>query len=73
MPASYDNAVKQWSAFRARVQAGFARPSPESPTFREFILEYWPSIEANVAPKSARDYRYAIDRLMAAFGALRLN
>lgn len=71
---SYDDAVKQWSAFRARVQAGFARPSPEAPTFREFILEYWPAIEANVAPKTARDYRYAIDRhLMAAFGALRLT
>lgn len=72
--ASYDDAVKQWSAFRARVQAGFARPSPEAPTFREFILEYWPSIEANVAAKTARDYRYAIDRhLMPAFGPLRLT
>jgi integrase len=72
--ASYDDAVKQWSAFRARVQAGFARPSPEAPTFREFILEYWPSIEANVAPKTARDYRYGIDRhLLPAFGGLRLN
>ena len=42
--------------------------------FREFILEYWPSIEANLAAKTARDYRYAIDRhLMPALGSLRLT
>ena len=71
---SYDDAVKQWSAFRARVRVGIARPSPEAPTFREFVADYWPAIEANVSPKTARDYRYAINRhLLGAFGALRLT
>lgn len=71
---SYDHAVQQWSAFRARVQAGAVRANPEAPTFREFIAEYWPTIEANVSPKTARDYRYAIDRhLLPAFGGLRLT
>ena len=71
---SYDDAVTPWSAFRTRVRAGLARPSPEAPTFREFIAEYWTSIETNISSKTARDYRYAIDRhLLPAFGALRLT
>jgi len=71
---SYDDAVKQWSAFRARVRVGIVRPSTEAPTFREFVTDYWGAIEANVSPKTARDYRYTIDRhLMRAFGALQLT
>lgn len=72
--ATYEDAVRLWSEFRSRASKGIVRPSPEAPTFRQFIREYWPSIEASVSPKTARDYRYAIDRhLLPAFGALRLT
>jgi hypothetical protein len=71
---SYDEAVQLWTEFRARVKAGNGRPSPEAPTFREFIAGYLPLIAANVATKTLRDYRCAIDRhLMPAFGAMRLT
>lgn len=71
---SHDEAVRLWSAFRSRAAEGFARPSPEAPTLRDFITDFFPSIEANVAPKTARDYRYAIDRhLLPHLGALRLT
>jgi integrase len=72
--ASYDEAVRLWSAFRSRAAEGIKRPSPEAPTFREFVTDYFPSIEANVSPKTARDYRYAIDRhLLPRLGAFRLT
>jgi hypothetical protein len=71
---SYDEAVKKWSAFRERAQAGLVRANPEAPTFREFINSYWPSIEGTLARVTARDYRYAIERhLLPAFAALRLT
>jgi integrase len=71
---TYDQAVELWSEFRGRARTGLRRASPEAPTFREFIKDYLPSIEANVSPKTARDYAYAIDRhLMPAFGAMRLT
>ncbi len=71
---SYDEAVQLWTEFRARVKAGNGRPSPEAPTFREFIAGYLPLIAANVSPKTLRDYKYAIDRhLMPAFGAMKLT
>jgi integrase len=71
---SYDEAVRLWSAFRSRAAEGIKRPSPEAPTFREFITDYFPSIEANVSTKTARDYRYAIDRhLLPRLGAFRLT
>ena len=72
--ASYDQAVGLWSAFRSRAAEGLCRPSPEAPTFREFITDYFPSIEANVKKKTASDYRYGIDRhLIPQLGALRLT
>jgi len=71
---SYDEAVRLWSAFRSRAADGLTRPSPEAPTLRDFITDFFPSIEANVAAKTARDYRYAIDRhLLPQLGALRLT
>jgi hypothetical protein len=60
--ASYDQAVGLWSAFRSRAAEGLRRPSPEAPTFCEFITDYFPSIEANVKAKTASDYRYGIHR-----------
>lgn len=72
--ASYDDAIKKWSTFRERVEAGCLRASPDAPTFREFVNDYWPSIKGNLAPKTARDYRYAIERhLLPSFAALRLT
>jgi integrase len=72
--ASYDQAVGLWSAFRSRTAEGLRRPSPEAPTFCEFITDYFPSIEANVKAKTAIDYRYSIDRhLLPQLGALRLT
>ena len=71
---SYDEAVRLWSEFRSRAAEGLRRPSPEAPTFREFIADYFASIEASVSKKTARDYRYAIDRhLLPQLGALRIN
>jgi integrase len=71
---SYDDAVQLWVEFRSRAAEGLSRPSPEAPTFREFITEYFPSIEANVSKKTARDYRWAIDRhLLPQLGSLRLD
>jgi len=71
---NYDDAVRKWTAFRERAQAGLVRASPEAPTFREFINNYWPSIEGNLAPGTARDYRYVIERhLLPAFAAVRLT
>jgi len=72
--ATYDEAVRLWSEFRSRAAEGLQRPSPEAPTFREFITDYFPSIAANLAEKTARDYRWAIDRhLLPQLGALRLD
>lgn len=72
--ATYDDAVRLWSEFRSRAAEGLQRPSPEAPTFREFITEYFPSIAANLAVKTARDYRWAIHRyLLPQLGALRLD
>ena len=72
--ASYEQAVGLWSAFRSRAAEGLRRPSPEAPTFLEFITDYFPSVEANVTPKTASDYRYAINRhLLPRLGALRLT
>jgi integrase len=72
--ATYDDAVRLWSEFRSRAAEGLQRPSPEAPTFREFITDYFPSIAANLAEKTARDYRWAIDRhLLPQLGALRLD
>jgi len=71
---TYDDAVRLWSEFRSRAAEGLERPSPEAPTFREFITDYFPSIAANLANKTARDYRWAIDRhLLPQLGALRLD
>jgi glycosyltransferase involved in cell wall biosynthesis len=72
--ASYEQAVGLWSTFRSRAAEGLRRPSPEAPTFCEFITDYFPSIEANVKEKTAIDYRYSIDRhLIPQLGALRLT
>jgi integrase len=72
--ATYEEAVSLWSEFRSRAAEGLRRPSPEAPTFREFITDYFPLIAANLAVKTARDYRWAIDRhLMPPLGALRLD
>jgi integrase len=71
---SYEKAVSLWSAFRTRAAEGLRRPSPEAPTFSEFITDYFPSIEANVTKKTATDYRYSINRhLVPQLGALRLS
>jgi integrase len=72
--ASYDEAVRLWSEFRSRAAEGLRRPSPEAPTFREFITDYFAAIETSLAKKTARDYRYAIDRhLLPQLGAFRLS
>lgn len=72
--ATYDEAVRLWSEFRSRAAEGLRRPSPEAPTFREFITDFFPLIAANLAAKTARDYRWAIDRhLLPPLGALRLD
>lgn len=72
--ATYDDAVRLWSEFRSRAAEGLQRPSPQAPTFREFITDYFPSIAANLAEKTARDYSWAIDRhLLPQLGALRLD
>lgn len=72
--ATYNEAVRLWSEFRSRAAEGLRRPSPEAPTFREFITDYFPAIEASIAKKTARDYRYAIDRhLLPQLGALPLD
>src|SRR5437764_9106193 len=42
--ATYEDAVRLWSEFRSRAAEGIQRPSPEAPTFREFITHYFPSI-----------------------------
>jgi hypothetical protein len=71
---THDEAVRLWTQFRQRAAGGLRRTSPEAPTFREFITDYFPLIAANLAPKTARDYRYAIDRHLLPFmGALRLT
>jgi hypothetical protein len=71
---SHDEAVRLWAEFRSRAAEGISQPSPEAPTFREFITDYFPSIEANVSEKTARDYRWAIDRhLLPQLGGLRLD
>jgi integrase len=71
---TYEEAVSLWSEFRSRAAEGLRRASPEAPTFREFITDYFPLIRANLAEKTARDYRWAIDRhLMPPLGALRLD
>jgi integrase len=70
----YDEAVRLWTLFRQRSHDGVRRASPEAPTFREFVRDYMPLIEANIGQKTARDYRYTIDRhLLHAFGAMRLT
>src|SRR5215212_364836 len=51
--ASHDEAVRLWSEFRSRAAEGLSRPSPEAPTFREFITDYFSSIEANISEKTA--------------------
>jgi integrase len=72
--ATYEQAVGLWSVFRSRAAEGLRRPSPEAPTFCEFITDYFPSIEANVKEKTASDYRYGINRhLIPQLGALRLT
>lgn len=72
--SSHDEAVRLWAEFRSRAADGISRPSPEAPTFREFITDYFPSIKANVSEKTARDYEWAINRhLMPQLGALRLD
>jgi integrase len=72
--SSYEEAVRLWSDFRSRVAEGLRRPSPEAPTFREFITDYFVSIEAGVSTNTARDYRYAIDRhLLPHLGTFRLT
>src|ERR1700674_5437670 len=39
---SYDEAVRLWSAFRSRAAEGLTRPSPETPTLRDFIADFFP-------------------------------
>jgi hypothetical protein len=58
--ATYDDAVRLWSEFRSRAAEGLQRPSPEAPTFREFITDYFPSIAANLAEKTARDVPFSL-------------
>lgn len=71
---SYEEAVRLWSDFREGVQAGAKRMSAEAPTFGAFVNEYFPLIAANVSPKTARDYGYAIRRhLLPAFAVFRLT
>jgi hypothetical protein len=48
---SYDEAVRLWSEFRSRAAEGLRRPSPEAPTYREFITDYFAAIETSLRDK----------------------
>jgi Phage integrase, N-terminal SAM-like domain len=71
--ATYDDAVRLWTAFRERVKNHNLRP-PTAPFFRNYIAEYFDDIAIQVSAVTARDYRYAIDKhLLPFFGNQRLN
>jgi integrase len=71
--ATYDDAVRLWTAFRERVKNRNLRPAV-APLFHDYIVEYFDDIAAQVSARSARDYRYAIDKhLLPFFGNRRLN
>ena len=70
--ATYDDAVREWTAFRERVKKR-VRPAVAL-FFSDYIAEYFDDISAQVTPVTARDYRYAIDKhLLPFFGNRRLN
>ena len=70
--ATYDDAVREWTAFRERVKRRI-RPAV-APFFADYIADYFADIAAVVSPVTARDYRYAIDKhLLPFFGNRRLN
>ena len=60
--ATYDDAVRLWTAFRERVKNRNLRP-PTAPFFRDYIAEYFDDIAIQVSAVTARDYRYAIDSI----------
>jgi hypothetical protein len=71
--ATYDDAVRLWTAFRERVKNGNLRP-PVAPFFSEYIAAYFDDVATQVSRRCARDYRYAIDKhLLPFFGKRRLN
>jgi integrase len=71
--ATYDDAVRLWTAFRERVKNHNLR-SPIALRFRDYIAEYFDDIAIQVSTVTARDYRYAIDKhLLPFFGNHRLN
>jgi Phage integrase, N-terminal SAM-like domain len=71
--ATYDDAIRLWTAFRERVKNRNLRPAV-APLFHDYIAEYFDDIAAQVSARSARDYRYAIDKhLLPFFGNRRLN
>jgi len=71
--ATYDDAVRLWTAFRERVKNGNLRPAV-APFFSEYIAAYFDDIATQVSRRCARDYRYAIDKhLLPFFGNRRLN
>jgi integrase len=71
--ATYDDAIRLWTAFRERVKNRNLRPAV-APFFSEYIAEYFDDVATQVSRRCARDYRYAIDKhLLPFFGNRRLN
>ena len=71
--ATYDDAVRLWTAFRERVKLPHVRPAV-APLFRDYIAAYFDDVTAQVSEKAARDYRYVIKtHLLPAFGNSRLD
>lgn len=82
---SRDEALSQYASFREEVRSesdpnlvaeGCAKRkrSYEILTFAAFIDRYWGKIAARVSARTARSYRYTIDKhLIPAFGSARLD
>ena len=71
--ATWEEAVHQWTEFRARALKGEQRPGHVL-TFREYLAAYMDDIAAQVSPKTATEYRRtAMKHLLPVFGSMRLN
>jgi Phage integrase, N-terminal SAM-like domain len=79
-----DEALARYAEFREEVRTGtevfnaggngFPARSREILTLAVFIDRHWEKIAARVSERSARSYRYTIDRhLLPAFGSIRLD
>ncbi len=72
--ATRDEALRLYAAFRAKIRAGATGKGAVAPTFCEFVAGSFHLIAANVTSKTAREYKYVIDRhLLDEFGERRLD